>query len=157
MFHSSFNVFSQIIAFKQTQTRLLTALNFFFSLLQLYQLHLTRRFFTFFIFEARSESKSHELQGKVMYQEGEEGDHIRTITKSLESERDRSRVLEGKLRQREGVIEEQKERAERFEMMTKKYTKELQEHENNIEKLEMRASGASSGRGSRGSDEEEEE
>merc|ERR1712166_1233369 len=106
---------------------------------------------------ARSESKSHELQGKVMYQEGEEGDHIRTITKSLQSERDRSRVLEGKLRQRECVIEEQKERAERFEMMTKKYTKELQEHENNIEKLEMRASGASSGRGSRGSDEEEEE
>ena len=62
--HSSFVVFSQIIAFKQTQTRLLTAFNLFF-LLQLYNLHLLNAF-AILIFETgiRIATFSHRVSAR---------------------------------------------------------------------------------------------
>ena len=47
MVHSSFIVFSQIIAFQQTQTRLLTALNLFSSIYNFTKLHLLNAFVYF--------------------------------------------------------------------------------------------------------------
>ena len=109
---------------------------------------------------ARSETKASELQGQLMYQDGDHGEHLRNITSLLNQERKKVTLLENKLNESQNLINEQKSRAEKFELMTQKYTNDLHVHENNIE--ELRASRhkitiGSSGSGGNGEDEEEEE
>ena len=62
--HSSFTVFSWIIAFQQTQTRWLTVLNLFFEP-QLYKLHLLNAFVYFWFFELQEANNTLEAVDEV--------------------------------------------------------------------------------------------